>query len=99
MSDPAPRPLPILYPGSCEPLKATVHGLALGLAALMGAYNAAAWWQRRQAHLAVNTVIYFAAVFFEQRHVVHHLVPCRPRTEPESAVPAGGPPSTEKQAA
>ena len=91
MSDPLPRPLPILYPGSCEPLKAAVHGLALGLAALMGAYNAAAWWQRRQSHLAVNTAIYLAAVFFEQRHVVHHLVPCRefesqPPVQEEDAV-------------
>jgi hypothetical protein len=86
MSDPAPRSLPILYPGTCEPLKATIHGVALGLAALMGAYNAAAWWQRRQSHLAVNSVIYFAAVFWEQRHVVHHLVPCLP-SEAETTKP------------
>jgi hypothetical protein len=57
-------------------LKATVHGLALGLAAVMGAYNLAAWMKRRQSHLAVNAFIYLAAVAFEQRHVRHHLFPC-----------------------
>jgi hypothetical protein len=70
--------LPILYPGSCEPLKATVHGVALGLVVLMGAYNTAAWLRRRQRHLAVNAVIYLAAALFEQRHVMHHLRPCLP---------------------
>ncbi len=98
MSDPSPRPLPILYPGSCEPLKAAIHGVALGLAALMGAYNAAAWWHRRQSHLAVNTFIYLAAVFFEQRHVVHHLLPCRP-PHLEVAEPAANPAPPEQRAA
>ena len=79
-ADTAPRSLPILYPGSCEPLKAVVHGMALSLAALMGAYNAAAWLRRRQSHLAINAVIYIAAVFWEQRHVAHHLIPCLPET-------------------
>jgi hypothetical protein len=68
--------LPILYPGHCEPLKAACHGVALLLAAMMGAYNAAAWLRRRQSHLAVNAVVYIAAVFWEQRHVAHHLVVC-----------------------
>jgi hypothetical protein len=73
----APKPsLPILYPGSCEPLKAACHGLALGLAVLMGAYNAAAWVRRRQSHLAINATIYIIAAFWEQRHVAHHLFPC-----------------------
>ena len=68
--------LPILYPGNCEPLKATFHAAAMMLAATMGAYNAAAWIRRRQTHLAVNAVIYLAATVWEQRHVAHHLVPC-----------------------
>lgn len=73
----APKPsLAILYPGNCEPLKATFHGVALLLAAVMGAYNAAAWMRRRQSHLAVNATVYIAAVFWEQRHVAHHLLPC-----------------------
>jgi hypothetical protein len=77
--------LPILYPGSCEPLKAACHGLALGLAVLMGAYNAAAWMRRRQSHLAVNATIYILAAFWEQRHVAHHLFPCLPSLAPSAA--------------
>lgn len=83
--------LPILDVGSCEPLKAAVHGVALGLCALMGLYNAAAWLKRRQSHLAINAVIYLAATCWEQRHVSQHIVRCAPApahtcTEPESPV-------------
>ena len=76
--------LPILYPGNCEPLKAAFHGAALVLAAVMGAYNTAAWMRRRQSHLAVNAVIYLAAAVWEQRHVAHHLFPCLPSESPSS---------------
>src|SRR5688572_33003947 len=69
--------LPILNSGSCEPLKAGVHGFAMGLAAVMGLYNAAAWVQRRQRHLAVNAIIYGLAIAWEQRHVAHHITACR----------------------
>ena len=79
--------LPILYPGNCEPLKAAFHGFALVLAAVMGAYNTAAWIQRRQSHLAVNAAIYIAAVFWEQRHVAHHLLPCLPALPPSIVEP------------
>ena len=83
--------LPILDVGSCEPLKAAVHGVALGLCALMGLYNAAAWLKRRQSHLAINAVIYLAATYWEQRHVSQHIVRCSPCAtsaplEPESPV-------------
>ncbi len=67
------RHLPILENGSCERFKAGVHGLTLGLAAVMAAYNAAAWVRRREDHLAVNAVIYALAVVWERLHVVHHL--------------------------
>jgi len=78
-----PKPsLAILYPGNCEPLKATFHGVALVLAAVMGAYNTAAWMRRRQSHLAINATIYIAAVIWEQRHVAHHLFPCLPSASP-----------------
>jgi hypothetical protein len=79
--------LPILYPGNCEPLKAAFHGVALVLAGVMGAYNAAAWLRRRQSHLAINAAIYLAAAVWEHRHVTHHLVPCLP----VAAVPDAGP--------
>ena len=76
--------LRILYPGNCEPMKAAFHGVALGLAAVMGAYNLAAWLRRRQSHLAINAGIYIAAALWEQRHVAHHLYPCLP----QAAVPS-----------
>ena len=69
--------LEVLQCGSCEPLKLAVHGAALGLAVVMGAYNAAAWLSRRQQHLAINTVLYGALIAWEQRHVAHHLAEMR----------------------
>jgi len=80
--EPTKPSLGILDNGNCEPLKATIHGVALVLAAVMGAYNAAAWLRRRQSHLAINATIYIAAVFWEQRHVAHHLLPCLPSEAP-----------------
>jgi hypothetical protein len=66
-------PLDVLKPGSCETLKAGVHGMALGLIAVMGLYNAAAWLRRRETHLAVNAVIYGTLTIWERRLVAHHL--------------------------
>jgi len=71
----------ILNPGHCEPLKAGVHGVLLATVAVCAAYNAAAWLKRRQRHLAVNFVIYGAAVLFERRHVQQHLAACEPREQ------------------
>jgi hypothetical protein len=76
--------LPILQRGSCEPLKAGVHAAALGLFALMGLYNAAAWLSRRQRHLAVNAVLYSALIVVEQKHVGHHLAELRACRQRES---------------
>lgn len=72
--------LPILRSGSCEPFKAGIHGAALGLAAVMGLYNAAAWLHRRERHLWINAVVYGFAIAFERRHVTHHLNTCRDLT-------------------
>ena|SRR5258708_5183981 len=69
--------LKVLKCGSCEELKLGVHALALGVAALCGAYNAAAWLSRREPHLAVNTVMYAALIAFEQQHVSHHIAELR----------------------
>ena len=69
--------LPVLKCGNCEPLKLGVHAGALGLAALCGVYNAAAWLSRREPHLAVNTVLYTMLSIWEQQHVVHHLAEMR----------------------
>ena len=70
-------PLPIPNKGSCEPFKAGIHGAALGLMAVIGAYNAAAWLNRRERHFAVNALLHGLAVAWEQRHAAHHIAACR----------------------
>jgi hypothetical protein len=70
----------MLDTGTCEPLKAAVHGTVLLLATLCAAYNTAAWLKRRQTHLAVNAVIYGATIWWEGCHVVHHLAACKPKS-------------------
>jgi hypothetical protein len=65
--------LTVLDCGSCEALKLGVHATTLGLAVVMGAYNAAAWLRRREQHLAVNAVLYAALIAWEREHVAHHL--------------------------
>ena len=67
------EPLPILCTGRCETLKASIHGVVLGTAALCAVYNFAAWTIRRQRHLAVNTGLYSALAVWEWIHVQHHL--------------------------
>ena len=71
----------VLDSGRCEPLKAAVHGVLLVTMGVCAAYNAAAWLKRRQPHLAINAVIYSAAVLWERCHIVHHLAAC-PCPEP-----------------
>jgi hypothetical protein len=81
--------LEVLKCGNCERVKLGVHGLALGLAALCGAYNAAAWLSRREQHLAINAVLYAVLIAFEHQHVSHHIAELRrPNAEP-GATPAG----------
>src|SRR5437667_3860870 len=80
--------LDVLQCGSCEPLKLGVHGAALGLAVVMGLYNAAAWLSRREQHLAVNAVLYAMLTVWEQQHVAHHLAELkRPRDVVAPGVP------------
>ena len=76
--------LKVLKCGNCEELKLGVHAMALGLAALCGVYNAAAWLSRREQHLAVNAVLYAALIAFEHQHVMHHIAELR---EPDAAPP------------
>ena len=63
----------ILQCGTCERLKAGTHTVALVTAAVCAAYNLSAWLVRRQRHLAVNAIVYGAAVVWELEHVRHHL--------------------------
>ena len=75
--------LKVLKSGCCEELKLGVHAAALGIAALCGLYNAAAWLSRRERHLAVNTVLYAALIAIEHQHVAHHMAELRaPETAP-----------------
>jgi len=69
--------LKVLQCGSCEPLKMGFHATALGLVALMGLYNAAAWLKRRDSKLAVNAVLYAALTVWEEHHVAHHMAALR----------------------
>jgi hypothetical protein len=69
--------LKVLHCGNCEELKLGIHATTLGLAALCGLYNAAAWLSRREQHLALNTVMYAALIAVEQRHVAHHMATLR----------------------
>jgi hypothetical protein len=66
-------PLPILCTGRCEVLKASIHGVVLGTAALCAVYNLAAWTVRHKRHLAINTGLYTALAVWEWIHVRHHL--------------------------
>jgi hypothetical protein len=80
--------LEVLQNGKCEELKLGVHAAALGLVAVMGLYNAAAWLKRRQAHLAFNALMYAALTIWEQQHVAHHVAELRraqPMPEPTLA--------------
>jgi hypothetical protein len=65
----------LLENGQCEGVKAGVHGVALGLALVCGAYNVAALVQRRQGrHLAVNALLYAGLAVWEWHHLKHHLL-------------------------
>jgi hypothetical protein len=74
----------MLENGECEPAKAAVHGLLMATVAVCAVYNTAAWLKRRQTHLAINAVLYTAAIWWERCHVMHHLHSC---AEPTPAVP------------
>jgi hypothetical protein len=65
----------LLQVGHAEPLKAGVHAVAAGLAAVCGIYSVAAWLDRKgrpRGHLAFNAVAYTALVVWEIKHVRAH---------------------------
>jgi hypothetical protein len=82
----------VLHCGNCEELKLGVHAGALALAALCGAYNAAAWLVRRERHLAVNTMMYAALVMWEQKHVARHMEAIRHSRDGNSLAGLGAAP-------
>lgn len=88
----------LLECGNCEELKLGVHGTALALAVVMGAYNTAAWPMRRERHLAVNSIMYSALAFWEIQHVRHHWRAVT-RRQPPRGTDAGAPATSVKAAA
>ena len=62
--------------GESEALKGTVHAVGGILAAMMAAYNIAAWCYRRETHLCVNSIVYTLAVLWETKQTVHHFERC-----------------------
>ena len=78
--------LDVLKQGTSEGLKAGVHATALGLAVVMGAYNAAAWMRRREPHLAVNAVLYAVLMAWEQKQVARHLAALRTKRPVDDGV-------------
>jgi len=58
--------------GEQEGLKRAVHGSLGALAVVCLVYNAVAWCQRHERHLAANVLLYGVLVAFEQRKVRHH---------------------------
>lgn len=79
----------LLTSGNCEPFKAGVHGVVLALVALCASYNTAALLKRREGrHLAINAVVYGMAVWWESRHVMHHLAACPAPVAATPLVPA-----------
>jgi len=62
--------------GNNELLKGSVHATASVVAAVMAAYNIAAWWYRRDRHLRINGVLYTLAFAWEVKQTLHHLTAC-----------------------
>ncbi len=89
----------MLQCGNCERLKTGVHAAVLGLAAVCGLYNAAAWLSRRQRHLGVNAVLYLALIAWEQRHVAHHLAALQQCRKPSEGAPQADAPAETALAA
>jgi hypothetical protein len=58
--------------GEQEVFKGGVHGAACAIAAVMAAYNIAAFCFRRERHLGTNAVIYALAVGWEVKQTLRH---------------------------
>ena len=58
--------------GVAEGTKGTVHVLLMGVAGLCFAYNAGAWFFRRERHLLVNSLLYGSLTVIEGYQVSRH---------------------------
>jgi hypothetical protein len=59
--------------GENEAVKGAVHAAGGVLAAVMAAYNIAAWCYRREPHLGLNAVVYSLALMWEVKQTAHHI--------------------------
>jgi hypothetical protein len=59
--------------GKNEAVKGAVHAAGGVLAAVMAAYNIAAWCYRRERHLGINAIVYTLAAVWEVKQTAHHL--------------------------
>lgn len=62
----------LFHSGEREHLKAGVHAAIGVLSLLCAGYNVIAWTQRRERHLAVNTLAYACLTVWEGVKVRHH---------------------------
>jgi hypothetical protein len=62
--------------GENEAFKGAVHAAGGVLAAVMAAYNIAAWCYRRERHLGLNAIVYSLAIMWEIKQTAHHLERC-----------------------
>jgi hypothetical protein len=65
-----------LESGCAERVKGGWHLGGLLFAGGAALYNIGALLQRRETHLAVNTLVYSALTIFELRKVTHHFRDC-----------------------
>jgi hypothetical protein len=80
----------LLKCGHYEPLKAGVHGVVLGAAAVCFLYNFAVLVSRGERHHVINTLVYGAAVVWELVHVRNHLATSRAAVPGAALAPAVG---------
>lgn len=59
--------------GNAEGVKLAAHAVLGTATAVCAVYNLAAFYYRREPHLAVNSVVYLLATGWEAVKVQHHL--------------------------
>lgn len=64
---------PLCESGEAEMFKGLIHLSLFGLAVTCTSYNAMAWGQRRQWHLAQNVLVYGALAAYEAAQIRRHL--------------------------
>lgn len=66
------RPETFCRAGEKELEKGAIHAAAVVLVGAMAAYNAVAYWYRRERRLAVNAIVYGGLTVFEVQQTWRH---------------------------